>query len=251
MCGSLPPSDLLLPSERLDDLQCGGYRLIQRPDAFRFGTDSVLLADFVRAKPGRAVELCSGAGLISLLLLTREPRLSLDCAELDPAASAAAERNFAENGLGESVRALCLDIRAHRAALPHAAYGLAVCNPPYFAEGSGRASESMAVARSEAGCTLAEVVAAAAWCLRTGGAFCLVHRPERLAELLSLMVGAGLEPKRLRLVQHRLEKPPSLVLVEGRKGARPGLEVLPALILTGPDGQDTAEVRRIYHREEN
>ena len=200
----------------------------------------MLLADFVRAKPGRAVELCSGAGLISLLLLTREPRLSLDCAELDPAASAAAERNFAENGLGESARALCLDFRAHRAALPHAAYGLAVCNPPYFAEGSGRASESMAVARSEAGCTLAEVVAAAAWCLRTGGAFCLV-----------LMVGAGLEPKRLRLVQHRLEKPPSLVLVEGRKGARPGLEVLPALILTGPDGQDTAEVRRIYHREEN
>lgn len=218
---------------------------------FPITTDSVLLADFVRAKPGRAVELCSGAGLISLLLLTREPRLSLDCAELDPAASAAAERNFAENRLGESVRALCLDIRAHRAALPHAAYGLAVCNPPYFAEGSGRASESMAVARSEAGCTLAEVVAAAAWCLRTGGAFCLVHRPERLAELLSLMVGAGLEPKRLRLVQHRLEKPPSLVLVEGRKGARPGLEVLPALILTGPDGQDTAEVRRIYHREEN
>jgi tRNA1Val (adenine37-N6)-methyltransferase len=211
----------------------------------------VLLADFVRAKPGRAVELCSGAGLISLLLLTREPRLSLDCVELDPAASAAAERNFAKNGLGESARALCLDIRAHRAALPHAAYGLAVCNPPYFAEGSGRASESMAVARSEAGCTLAEVVAAAAWCLRTGGAFCLVHRPERLAELLSLMGGAGLEPKRLRLVQHRLEKPPSLVLVEGRKGARPGLEVQPALILTGPDGQDSAEVRRIYHREEN
>lgn len=219
--------------------------------AFPITTDSVLLADFVRAKPGRAVELCSGAGLISLLLLTREPRLSVDCVEIDASASAAAERNFAENGLGGSARALCLDIRAHRSVLPHADYGIAVCNPPYFAEGSGRTSESMAVARSEAGCTLADVVAAAAWCLRTGGALCLVHRPERLAELLSLMGGAGLEPKRLRLVQHRLEKPPSLVLVEGRKGARPGLEVLPTLILTGPDGRDSAEVRRIYHREEN
>lgn len=70
-------------------------------------------------------------------------------------------------------------------------------------------------------------------------------------ELLSLMSASGLEPKRLRLVQHRLEKPPGLVLVEGRKGARPGLEVLPALILTGPDGRDAAEMRRIYHREEN
>ena len=73
----------------------------------------------------------------------------------------------------------------------------------------------------------------------------------RLVELLSLMSASGLEPKRLRLVQHRLEKPPGLVLVEGRKGARPGLEVLPALILTGPDGRDAAEMRRIYHREEN
>ena len=233
----------------MTELWKGGPRY-EGGGAFPITTDSVLLADFVRTKPGRAVELCSGAGLISLLLLTREPRLSIDCVELDPAASAAAERNFAENGLGESARALCLDIRAHRAALPHAAYGLAVC-PPYFAEGSGRASESMAVARSEAVCTLADAVTAAAWCLRTGGAFCIVHRPERLAELLSLMGGAGLEPKRLRLVQHRLEKQPSLVLVEGRKGARPGLEVLPTLILTGPDGQDSAEVRRIYHREEN
>ena len=221
--------------------------------AFPITTDSVLLADFVRAKPCRAVELCSGAGLISLLLLSREPRLSIDCAEIDPAASAAAARNFAANGLSDRARPLCLDIRDHRTALPHAACGLAVCNPPYFAEGSGRApeTEAMALARSETGCTLAQVVAAAAWCLRTGGAFCLVHRPERLVELLSLMSASGLEPKRLRLVQHRLEKPPGLVLVEGRQGARPGLEVLPALILTGPDGRDAAEMRRIYHREEN
>ena len=157
--------------------------------AFPITTDSVLLADFVRAKPCRAVELCSGAGLISLLLLSREPGLSIDCAEIDPAASAAAARNFAANGLSDRARPLCLDIRDHRTALPHAACGLAVCNPPYFAEGSGRApeTEAMALARSETGCTLAQVVAAAAWCLRTGGAFCLVHRPERLVELLSLM----------------------------------------------------------------
>lgn len=230
-----------------------GGPLYEGGGAFPITTDSVLLADFVRAKPGRAAELCSGAGLISLLLLAREPGLLFDCAEIDPAASAAAERNFAANGLDGRARALCLDIREHRAALPHAAYQLAVCNPPYFPEGSGMVPETRAkaVARSEKGCTLAEVAAAAAWCLRTGGAFCLVHRPERLAELLTLLSGAGLEPKRLRLVQHRLEKPPSLALVEGRKGARPGLEVLPALILTGPDGRDTAELRRIYHREED
>ena len=234
----------------MTELWTGGP-LYESGGAFPITTDSVLLADFVRAKPGRAVELCSGAGLISLLLLSREPGLRFDCAEIDPGASSAAERNFAANGLSGRASALCLDIREHRAALPHAAYGLAVCNPPYFPEGSGMASEtkSRAVARSECGCTLAEVVAAAAWCLRTGGAFCLVHRPERLAELLTAMTAAGLEPKRLRFVQHRAEKAPSLVLAEGRKGARPGLDVLAPLILTGPDGRDTAEVRRIYHRE--
>lgn len=221
--------------------------------AFPITTDSVLLADFVKPKPGRAVELCSGAGLISLLLLAREPRLNIDCAEIDEAASRSAERNFASNGFAEAARPLCIDIREHRSRLEHAAYTLAVCNPPYFPKNSGMASETRAraVARSERGCTLSEVVAAAAWCLRTGGAFCLVHRPERLSELFCTMAAAGLEPKRLRLVQHRLEKPPSLALVEGRKGARPGLEVQPALILTDAEGRDTAEVRRIYHREEN
>ena len=240
----------------MTELWTGGP-LYEGGGAFPITTDSVLLADFVRAKPGRAVELCSGAGLISLLLLSREPGLNLDCAEIDPAATASAERNFAANGLAGRARALCLDIREHRAALPHTAYGLAVCNPPYFPEGSGMASgtESRAVARSEKGCTLAEVVAAAAWCLRTGGVFCLVHRPERLAELFRRARAAGCatsrqEPKRLRLVQDRAEKAPRLVLAEGRKGARPGLELLAPLILTGPDGRDTAEVRRIYHRED-
>ena len=109
----------------MTELWTGGP-LYEGGGAFPITTDSVLLADFVRAKPGRAVELCSGAGLISLLLLSREPGLNLDCAEIDPAATASAERNFAANGLAGRARALCLDIREHRAALPHAAYGLAV-----------------------------------------------------------------------------------------------------------------------------
>ncbi len=183
----------------MTELWTGGP-LYESGGAFPITTDSVLLADFVRAKPGRAVELCSGAGLISLLLLSREPGLRFDCAEIDPGASSAAERNFAANGLSGRARALCLDIREHRAALPHAAYGLAVCNPPYFPEGSGMASgtDSRAVARSERGCTLAEVVAAAAWCLKTGGA------PDR-----HVRRGAGAQAPALRTAQGRKGPQPS------------------------------------------
>lgn len=234
----------------MTELWKGGPRY-EGGGAFPITTDSVLLADFVRAKPGRAVELCSGAGLISLLLLTREPRLSLDCAELDPAASAAAERNFAENGLGESVRALCLDIRAHRAALPHAAYGLAVCNPPYFAEGSGRASESMAVARSEAGCTLAEVVAAAAWCLRTGGASASSTARSAWRSCSRSWSGRALSPSACALSSTAWKSRRAWSSSRAARARGRASKCCPALILTGPDGQDTAEVRRIYHREEN
>ena len=100
MCGSLPPSDLLLPGERLDDLQCGGYRLIQRPDAFRFGTDSVLLADFAAPRPRtRAVDLGSGTGAVATLMAAHEPTLTVDAVELQPDVADMARRSVRLNRL--------------------------------------------------------------------------------------------------------------------------------------------------------
>ena len=125
--------------------------------AFPITTDSVLLADFVRLRPGlRVFEPCSGAGLISLLLLAREPRLDVCALELDGAACEAARRNFAANGFRADV--VCGDLR-DAANLPAAnSCGLAVCNPPYFPAGSGRTAPDgrRALARSEGGCTLAD-----------------------------------------------------------------------------------------------
>ena len=145
---------------------------------------------------------------------------------------------------------ICGDIRAHRALLKAGAYSLCVCNPPYFPAGSGRASSdrARALARSEMECTLADVLDAAAWSLRTGGAFCVVHRPERLAELMALMRAHALEPKRLRLVQSTAASAPSLVLAEGRRGGAPGLKIEPPLIVRTDSGGESAEYRRICHR---
>lgn len=216
-------------------------------------TDSVLLADFVRpAGLERGVDLGCGSGILSLLLLARTTKLHMTGLELQPEAAALAAENMARNGLEERTQMLSGDIRAHRRLFAAGSFELAVSNPPYFPVGSGSLSPdpARAAARGETDCTLPELCAAAAYLLRTGGRFCLVYRPERLSELFCRLSEAGLEPKRLRLVCPRPESAPSLVLVEARRGGKPGLVIEPPLALTDADGNESAEVKRIYHREE-
>ena len=222
--------------------RCGG--------AFPLSTDSVLLADFaggVRAK--RIVDLGCGAGVLSVLLAERDPAAELSAVELQPEAAALCRENLEANGHG-SAGVLCADLREHRSLFPAGHFDLAVSNPPYFPTGSGYTApeENRAAARDERNCTLDELCEAAAYLTRWGGAFALVHRPERLSELCCTLTKHGLEPKRLRWVQHRPGSAPNLILVEARRGGRPGLKTEPPLILCGADGQESAESRRIYHR---
>lgn len=217
------------------------------------GTDSVLLADFVRCSGAkRGIDLGCASGILSLLLLWREPGLHMTGLELREDAAALARENLARNGLTARGEMLAGDIRAHRSLFRAGSFELAVSNPPYFPPGSGALSPdpARAAARGETDCTLSELCAAAAYLLRTGGRFCLVHRPERLSELFCALSAAGLEPKRLRPVCPRPESAPNLVLVEARRGGKPGLQIEPALVLTDAEGNESEEVRRIYRRGE-
>ena len=161
MCGDLLPSELLLPGERLDDLQCGGYRLIQRPDAFRFGTDSVLLADFAAPRPRtRAVDLGCGTGAIATLMAAHEPALCVDAVELQPDVADMARRSVRLNRLEDRVRVFAGDMRDAHAFLGHGKYALAVCNPPYGRAGGTLPSrnEGVRLARLDVtGCGRARV----------------------------------------------------------------------------------------------
>ena len=215
------------------------------------GTDCVLLADF--ARPGtarRGIDLGCASGAIALLLLWQSPQLHMTGLELDAEAAALAEENFARNALSARSRVVHGDIRRARELFPAGSFDLAVANPPYFPVGSGLISPdpARAAARSELTCTLPQLCAAAAWLLRQGGRFCLVHKPQRLPELFRCLQDAGLEPKRLRLVGKDAASAPSLVLVEARAGARPGLSAEPPLLLRDADGTDSADLRRIYHK---
>ncbi len=232
------------------ELWPGGPVFCPEPGA-PLGTDSVLLADFVRAAGAkRGIDLGCASGILSLLLLEREPGLHMTGLELREDAAAQARDNMARNGLESRSEMRCGDIRAHRALFPAGRFDLAVSNPPYFPLGSGALSPdpARAAARGETDCTMQDLCAAAAYLLRTGGRFCLVHRPERLSEVFVAMSAHGLEPKRLRFVCARAGALPSLALIEGRRGAAPGLVFEPTLLLEDENGAESAELRRIYHR---
>lgn len=217
---------------------------------FRLSTDCVLLADFVNvAGRKRGIDLGCASGAIALLLLWRSPRLHMTGLELLEDAAELAEKNMEKNALQDRSRIICGDIRRHRGLFKSGSFDLVAANPPYFPVERGKLSpdEKRSGARGEVSCSLEDICAAASYLCCTGGSFSVVYKPERLSELFCAMTAHGLEPKRLRLVCYRQDSAPSLVLVEGRRGGKPGLDILPPLILTGPDGGDSQEVLRIYH----
>ena len=213
----------------------------------------MLLADFARGsgRIRRVADLGCGAGVLTVLLLQKFPAATAFGIEIQPEAANACRENLALNELTDRAEIRCGDLR-EKADLPEAgSFDLVVSNPPYFAAGRGYAApeEHRAAARDERFCTLEDLCRAAAYLCRWGGSFAVVHRPERLSELLCAMTAHGIEPKRLRLVSPRSDRAPSLVLVEGRRGGNPGLTIEPPLVLQDDTGADSHEIQRIYHME--
>ena len=225
-----------------------GITLQQHDAQFRLSTDSVACAWFSHfSRHSRIADLGCGSGAIALMLLASDPTLQVTGIELQPDAAAAAKHNAEENHVPFQV--LEGDLREIRSLLPAGSMDGVISNPPYFPTGSGKTAEgALAKARSEETCTLAQLADAAAWLLRWDGRFVLVHRPERLADLIWELRSRRLEPKRICFVRHHPSAPVSLVLLEARKGGKPGLSYDPDLILLDENGQETEAYRSMYHR---
>lgn len=220
------------------------------PGGFPLGTDSVVCADFARfPRHARVADLGCGGGAISLMLLASDSTLSVTGIELDADSAQLAEKNRLHNRLEDRFTVIPGDLRDIKALLPAGSFDCVISNPPYFPVGGGQPSAALAKARSEETCSLPQLLTAAGWLLRWGGRLVLVHRPERLADLICDMRAERLEPKRIRFVRHRAESPVNLVLLEARKGGKPGLTYENDLILFSPHGE-SAEYQRIYHRSQ-
>ena len=184
-----------------------------------------------------------------MLLLSIQPRASAAAIELEPAACQLAQKNFTCNGLDARTRLISGDLRQHRTLVPAGGFDLTVSNPPYFPVGTGYdAAAGLQNARGDGTCTLDDLCCAAAWATRWGGRFCLVFRPDRIAQLFVALDRAGFAPKRLRPVHHDAASAANLVLVEARRGGKPGLIWEKDLSLYTAQGQESPELRNIYHR---
>ena len=222
-----------------------GYTLELCEGAFPLSTDSIALAHFARLpKNATVLDLGSGCGTLGMLLCAEDASCRVTGIELDEKAHLTALENASRNQLEGRLQSICADLTTLSEFLAPGSFSCCVSNPPYFT--AGPESQSVPFARREDRCTMAQLFEAAAWAVKYGGDFYLVHRPERLGEIFACAANVRMEPKRLCLLRHRPDSPVSLVLVQCRKGAKPGL-LWEELCLHQADGSISQDYRKLYH----
>lgn len=236
--------------EQLDDLG-RGLAIIQKQKGFKYGTDSVLLAKFMLMNSGRCkhcVDMGTGTGILPILI-SRDPKIGrITGLEIQNDYAEMANRSVFLNKLEDRITILQGDIKNAVELFGKGSVQAVVTNPPYKKADTGiqNAGEGLTIARHEVLCTLEDIIKSASLILEPGGAFYMVHRPERLADTMELMREYKLEPKILRMVQPKVSKQPSMFLVAAVKNAGKNLRILPTLILMEEDGTNTKELDDIY-----
>jgi len=228
-------------------------KLYQPKRGFRFGTDTFLLADFVRIKERgdeRLIDLGTGCGVIPILLLLKYEKLRAVGVDVLPQMTNIAQKNAHLNGLSDRFEAICLNVKGVKDAFAPASFTVVVSNPPFIERGSGKVAEPVerAVARQEIAAELKDFIRAAAYLLKERGRFYLLLPTTRFVDAISLCRESRLEPKRLRFIAGREGAKGQLFLLEAVKGAGKGLEVEPPLVVYKDAERKvyTQEVKRKY-----
>ena len=239
----------LKPEERLDDLQIKGFEIIQHPGKFCFGMDAVLLSNFARVKKGeRVLDLGTGTGIIPILLAAKTEGKGFVGLEIQEESADMARRSVAHNSLEDRVEIVDGDIKEAATIFGPASFDVITTNPPYMIgqHGISNPSDTKAIARHEVLCTLDDILKESARILKPKGRFYMVHRPFRLAEILSKMVAVGIEPKRMRLVHPFVDKEPNMVLIEGLRGGNSRMTIEKPLIVYKEVGVYTDDLLSEY-----
>ena len=235
--------------ERIDDLQRNGYRIIQKKKGFCFGMDAVLLSGFAQVKEGEvAVDLGTGTGIIPILLEAKTKGKHFTGLEIQEEVAEMAGRSVRLNQLENRVDIVRGDIKEASRLFDKASFDVVTSNPPYMNDNHGLKNPELpkAIARHEVFCTLDDVCREASLLLKSGGRFYMVHRPHRLAEIITALKTYKLEPKRMKLVHPFVDKEANMVWIEAVRGGRSMMKVEAPIIVYREPGVYTQEIYDVY-----
>lgn len=244
--------NFLHEDETLDDLQLGEIYVIQKKDAFRFGVDAVLLANFAKVKRGmKVIDLCSGTGIIPFILAEKTEASYITGIEIQKDMVEMSNRSVQYNKLQEKIEFINGDLKDLSLLKQIPKADVVTVNPPYKLQNSGiiNPKDKNAIARHEICCTLEDVIIACRTLLKDNGRMYMVHRPERLADILCTMRKYKIEPKVIRMVHPNTKKPPNIVLIEGQRDGGAFLKWDRPLYVYNDDGGYSEEIEEIYGRK--
>jgi len=241
----------LKENETIDDLQYKGLILIQKKEGFRFGIDAVLLANFTDVKKDDTVlDIGTGTGIISILLAGKTEAKTIYGLEIQKEIAEMAGRSVILNNLQDRVKIVQGNIRNGFEYFKPSSLNVIVTNPPYIPYGRGLVnnSDSKAVSRHEISCSLEDIISASSRLLVPGGQLAMIHRPERLVDVLSLMRTYSVEPKYIRFIHPRAYRKANLFLIKGTRGGNPELKMMEPLYIYDLQGRYSEEINKIYDR---
>lgn len=240
----------LIDGERIDQLFNDDVKIIQSPSVFSFSVDTVLLANFPNIpKRGRIVDLCAGNGAVGLFV-SRFTNAEILQVELQPRLADMGRRSIELNGLEEQIQMFNLDLKDAPKVIAHDSVDLLLVNPPYFksdSQSKKNPNPYLAIARHEITANLEDVIHMSSYLLKTNGRLALVHRPDRLLDILDTLRKFHIAPKRIQFVYPKAKKESNTVLIEGiKRGSADGLRILPPLIVHDEFNQYTKEIEEMY-----
>ncbi|KEI82302.1 hypothetical protein N486_00335 [Clostridium botulinum B2 128] len=240
---------IIKEDETLDDLQLKGIHVIQKKQAFRFGIDAVLLANFPTIKNGaKVVDLCSGTGIIPFILAGKTNASNIIGIEIQKEIADMANRSIKYNNLQEKVKFIEGDLKNLKLLKDIEKVDVVTVNPPYKTQGTGiiNINDKNVISRHEICCTLDDVVKAAKVLLKDKGKLYMIHRPDRIVDIMNVMRKYYIEPKLIRTIHPAVDKAPSMILIEGQKNGGKFLKWDRPLYIYDENNKYTNEVKRIY-----
>ena len=240
----------LKENERIDDLEYKGLKIIQNKKGFCFGIDSILLANFAAEikKGSKIIDLGTGTGILGMLLCVKIENSDITGVEIQQQVYDMASRSIQLNHLEEKFRLIHTNIKQLEHKIEMGIFDAVVTNPPYKKQQSGLQNENKnkQISRHEITANLEDFIQIAAKLLKDKKDFYMVHRPERLADIIELLRKYKLEPKKLQFIHPQIGKSPNLILIKATKYAKPFLTIQKPLYVYQEDGQYTDEILNIY-----